>query len=298
MKRCTPIGLALLLLIISAGAQEAGEGVLLTPRFSTGEQERYRMHLTLETESTLSPLGSALTRERPLRLAFDITWRVEALSAGPEGATRLRAVIEAIHIEPANRGASGNTEESFVGKPVTYRLRRDGGVEGIEAPEEWQENGQPAAWLRTWLQESGGAATGLPSHRVAPGEQWREEREFDVPGLPRQHLTAESQYLRNEEVNGRPCAAILTRFELKGAEVREEEAPGGVPVSYDNQVEGGGTRLSCYELRTGRLLKSTQTSREHIRLEIRWGQGKSDKPLTPTVLESRTTTEFHLQVVE
>ncbi|MFQ5778092.1 MAG: hypothetical protein ACE5IP_08800, partial [Terriglobia bacterium] len=170
--------------------------------------------------------------------------------------------------------------------------------EGIEAPEEWLEDGQPAAWLRTWLKESTGAATGVPSHPVQPGEQWREEREFDVPGLPRQHLTAESQYLRNEEVNGRPCAAILTRFELKGAEVREEEAPGGVPVSYDSQVEGGGTRLSCYELRTGRLLESTQTSQEHIRVEIRWGQGKSDKPLTPTVLESRTTTESHLQVVE
>lgn len=293
------------LLLVLAMPLGAAEGILLVPRFTPGERVRYRMQLTVETESTLNPSGTTLTREEPLRLAFDITWQVEILAppaaeraAEPPGAVRLRAVIEALQLESSRVTSPSALADDFVGKAVTYRLLPDGSVDSIQAPEEWLEDGQPSAWLRAWLAQGSGVSDGLPRHPVKPGEQWRAEREFEVPGLPRQRLVSESQYLRDESRGKPPCAVILARFELSGADRREVKSPDGTPAQVDTRVEGGGSRLSCYDHRTGRLRESSQTSRESIHLEIRRRPQKPSEASPPLVLESRTVTESHLQVVD
>ncbi|MBI2956716.1 MAG: hypothetical protein HYY26_05330 [Acidobacteria bacterium] len=273
----------------------AAAGVLLVPRFAPGERVRYRMTLEVETTSNLQPLTPEAVSAAPLRLAFDITWQLEALEVEPDGAVRLRAVIEGMQFEASPGAHEVGVTRDFVGQAVSYRLRAEGQVDSIEAPEEWLEDGQPPAWLRAWLE--GGSGSGLPLKRVEPGESWRSEREFEVAGLPRQRLVAESTYLRDEHVGATPCASILTRFELSGSEKREEKAADGAPIAYESRVEGGGSRLSCYDLRNGRLLESTQSSRESVRLEIRrTGERASEVP--PLVLDSQTTTESHVRRVD
>jgi hypothetical protein len=117
------------------------------------------------------------------------------------------------------------------------------------------------------LEQGSGSPADVPGRAVSLGEVWRQERDFDVPGLPTQRLISESEYLRDEEVNGRPCASILTRFELAGDDTYvPEELAGSTEIA--RQVEGGGSRLSCYDHRTGRLLQSSQQSRENIRIVI------------------------------
>lgn len=275
----------------------AAEGVLLVPRFERGERVHYRMHLTVETKSTLNSRGRALADEKPLQLAFDITWQVEVLEVEAGGSVALRSVIEALEFESSAATPRSPVTPEFVGKAVTYRLLSDGSVADIQAPEEWLEEGQPPAWLRTWLEQ--GTGTGkLPRRPLTPGETWREEREFEVPGLPRLRLVSESEYLRDEQVGEVPCASILTRFELSGAEQRQEKMPDGTPTRIESRVEGDGRSLSCYDHRNGRVLESTQSSREHIRLEIRRPPRRPAREAPPLVLESLTVTDSHLRVVD
>lgn len=275
----------------------AAQGMYLVPRFEAGQRLRYRMQLTVETESTLNPLGQAAASGTPLRLAIDMTWQMEALEVEPSGNVWLRAHIDALSIESSVPSARPSPVEEFTGKSVGYRLLADGRVDNIKAPPEWLDEGQPPAWLRTWLEQASGARAGQPAHPVVPGDHWQAEQEFEVPGLPRQRLTSESEYLRDEEVNGRACAAILTRFELAGADSHVPESAAGPQAAIERSVEGDGSRLSCYDHRTGLLLESSQKSREHIRLEIRDHSGKAPAA-APTVLESRTSTESHLRVVD
>jgi hypothetical protein len=225
-----------------------------------------------------------------------MTWYVEALTVEPTGAVTFRADIERLTVESSAPNAQPYPVEDFAGQTVTYRLRSDGGVDNIQAPAEWLEDGEPPAWLRTWLEQGSGPSAGLPSRPLLPGERWQADQEFEVPGLPRQHLTSESEYLRDEEVGGRACASVLTRFELLGSDSHTPEGFAGATV--ERTVEGDGSRLSCYDHGTGRLLESTQKSREHIRLEIHDRPEGAGSGTPPVVLESRTQTESHLRVVD
>jgi hypothetical protein len=271
--------------------------VLLVPRFEVGQHIRYRMQLSAETESALSPLGQTAQSGATVRLGVDMTWQMEVLEVEPSGNVRLRAHIEALSIESSNPTARPSPVEDFLGKSVSYRLLADGGVDSIEAPVEWLEDGQPPAWLQTWLDQASGARAAQPAGPIQPGDRWQGKREFEVPGLPRQRLTSESEYLRDEKFDGHTCAAILTRFELAGADSHVPESAAGSQAAIERSVKGEGNRLSCYDHRTGLLLESTQKSREHIRLEIR-EQGRKGAVPAPTLLESHTRTESHLRVVD
>lgn len=286
--------LAALFLLAVPVALESAE-ITLVPKFSEGERVRYRMQLTVVTESSLSPLGRALQSDQALRLSINMTWEMEVLEVDAAGGARLRAVIENLSME-SSAGQAPAPVEDFIGRGVTYRLSTEGGVSEIEAPEEWLEEGRPPAWLQTWLEQGSGAPADVPGRAVSLGEVWRQEREFDVPGLPTQRLVSESEYLRDEEVNGRPCASILTRFELAGADTHvPEELAGSAEIA--RQVEGGGSRLSCYDHRTGRVLQSSQQSRENIRITI-LSQPRRDDDEPAALLESTTTTESQLNLIE
>lgn len=289
-----PAAAAFFLLCLAAAPHLRAEGVWLTPRLVPGEKVRYRMTLKVDTRLTLNPLARNLADDRPLRLEVDMTWQVETLAVEPDGAARLRAVIEKLTMESFGRAAPAPTED-FVGKAVTYRLRSDGRVDNVEPPDEWLQDGKPPAWLHTWLEQGSGVASRPPDRPLAPGDQWQEERDIQVPGLPSQHLLAESEYLQDEAAAGQPCASVLTRFELRGADTTEPDAAPGTAI--DRRVEGGGNRLSCYDHKTGRLRQSSEKSRENIRLEIRDSSGRGDAE-PPVVLESTTTTESQLRLVD
>ena len=279
-----------------AQTQTQAQGVLLVPRFAAGERVRYRMTLTVETYSRLEPIGTSATNADPLRVTFDIGWQLEALEAAPDGSALLRATIETLHIESSPPSPRPPATEGYVGKSIAYRATSDGRVEDIQAPPEWLEEGKPPAWLRSWL-EQGSQSTGeVPRRPIQMGESWRDERDIEVEGLPRQRLRSESTYVRDEDVNGVPCAAVVTRFELGGAESREEGNPDGTRITMDSQAAGGGSRLSCYGLANGRLLESTQTTEESYRVGIRRGTEKSGgQPVM--LLETRTKVQSHVRVV-
>jgi len=284
---------ALLLILVPAAARPAQ--LTLAPKFTAGEQVRYRMHLTVVTDSSLNPLGQGLQGDRALRLAIDMTWQVEVLEASAEGGAKLRAVIEDLSIVTSGRPAPAPVED-FIGKAATYRLSADGRVHDLDAPEAWLEEERPPAWLQAWLEQGSGMSAEAPDRPVVPGEVWRHERNFDVPGLPTQHLVSESEYQGDEDLNGRPCASILTRFELAGADTHTpEELAGSAEIT--RQVQGGGSRLSCYDHGSGRLLQSTQKSRENIRIQIT-DQPRRRQDAPAAVLESTTTIESQLNLVE
>lgn len=286
--------LATLWLLLAPSAVLSAD-LTLAPRFAADEELRYRMHLTLVTDSSLNPLGRALQSDQTLRLAIDMTWRVEVLEALAEGGARLRVIVEDLSLVTSGRPVPAPVED-FIGKAATYRLGADGHVYDLVAPETWLREGRPPAWLQAWLEQASGSAADVPDHPVSPGETWHQERSFDVQGLPTQSLVSESVYRRDEEANGRPCASILTRFELSGADTHfPEELTGSAEIV--RQVEGGGTRLSCYDHRSGRLLQSTQKSHEHIRIQImNHPRRANDDPAA--VLESTTTIESQLSLVE
>lgn len=285
-----------LAIVAQAQTQAQAPGVLLVPRFATGESVRYRMTVTVETQSRLEPIGTSATNADPLRVGYDIGWRLEALEAAPDGSASMRATIERLQIDSSPPPPKAPVASGYVSKAVAYRVTSDGRIEDVQAPPEWLEEGKPPAWLRSWLEQSSQSAGEVPRRPVQVGESWRDERDIEVAGLPRQRLRSQSTYLRNEESTGKPCAAIVTRFELGGAESREERSPDGARVTMDSRVEGSGSRLSCYDLANGRLLESTQTTEEIYRVGVRRGTEKAGaQPVM--LLETRTKIGSHLRVV-
>jgi hypothetical protein len=255
------------------------------------------MRLSVEGESSLGAPGASPLSQSVARSSYELVWALTALEAEPDGSVRLRAVIESLSFE-TTPPVEAPPSQDFTGKPVTYRLYPDGRVDEVEAPAEWLEDGQPPAWLRTWLEQNSRAEGTPPPQPVELGARWSAEREFQTPGFPLQRLKAESAYLRNEQVGSRPCALVLTRFEVFGRETREEAMPGRSAASVESRIEGGGSRLSCYDLENGRVLESTQTGREHYRLAIRSRGQQSGETGAPLVLESRGLTELYLRAVD
>jgi hypothetical protein len=269
--------------------------VLLAPRFTVGAPVRYRMTLTVETRSRLEPLGTSATNADPLRMVFDIGWVLEALEAAPDGSAALRATIESLQIDSSPPAPEPPKTEGFVGKTVSYRVTPERRIEDIQAPPEWLEDGQPPAWLRSWL-EQGSQSTGeVPRRPIQMGESWRDQRDIEVAGLPRQRLRSVSTYVGNEEVNGVPCASVLTRLEVGGSESRQERNPDGAVFTLDSRAEGGGSRLSCYDLSNGLLLESTQTTDESYRVGVRRGAQPGGQPVM--LLDTQTKIESRLRVV-
>lgn len=288
VRKLVSVGAVLLLPL----ALPAADGISLKPRFIPGDTVHYEMQLAVTTESVLKAAATGEGQGQPVKLNILMTWQVETLAVEPDGDVRFRAVIEKLEMQGGERPAAAPVED-FIGKPISYRLRSDGHIDEIVAPPEWLENRQSPAWLQTWLEQGTGLPGGLPDHPLTPGDAWRAERDIQVPGLPSQHLISDSQYVQDEEANGRPCASVTTQFELRGADTTKPEDTAGVVVA--RRVEGNGTRLSCFDLQTGRLLRSSQKSEETIHLGI---GDPTRKDETPTVVESTTTTESRLRVLE
>ena len=280
----------------AALAAGPGEGFRPVPSFSPGEAVRYRMNLTMTLESSLGPEDDPAASEQSWRRAVDLTWRIEFVTREPDGSTRLRAVIEALEIEPPEWSERVQLAD-FVGQAVSYRLSPDGRVEDVQAPAAWSEEGTSPPWLGAWLDLSPGSQPGLPARPLKPGDRWKSTRSREVPGLPRQRETAEAEYLRDEMRGEVACAAILTRFTTSGSDKQEETGPDRSRTRTERHLEGEGDRLACYDLRTGRVVESTQRSREQLRLRVH-DIPRDRRAASPLVLETRMKLESHLRVVD
>lgn len=273
------------------------QGFRPVPRFTAGETVRYRMNLSFTIESFLGPEDDPMANQQTVRRAVDITWRVELVATETDDSTRLRAAIEAFEVEPPEWRQSVRTGD-FVGQAVSYRLRPDGRIEDIQLPAAWSEAGNTPAWLGAWLDLSRGSESALPGHPLQPGDHWKSTRARQVPGLPRQLETSESEYLRDEIRGDVRCAAILTRFTTSGGDWRQEIGPGQSRTRTERQLEGEGDRLACYDLQNGRVVDSTQRSHEQLRLRVHdIPRGRAEVP-APLVLETRTQFESHLRMVD
>lgn len=272
------------------------EGLRPVPTFSPGEAVRYRMNLMIALESSLGPEDDPTASEQGWRRAVDLTWRIEFVAQEEDGSTQLRAVIEALEVEPPEWGERFRAAD-FVGQAVSYRLSPDGRVEDVQVPAAWHEQGTSLQWLGAWLDLSPGSQPGWPARPLKPGDRWKSTRAREVPGLPRQRETAEAEYLRDEVRGEIPCAAFLTRFTTSGSDTREETSPDQSRTRTDRRLEGEGDRLACYDLRNGRVVESTQRSRELLRLRIQ-EIPRERRASPPLVLETRTRLESHLRVLD
>lgn len=289
--------LSLVLCIAAALPAAPAEGFRPVPKFSPGEAVRYRMNLSILIESSLGPEADPVASERSLRGAVDLTWRVEAVSQEADGSTRLRAVIEALEVEPPE-WAGQMRPANFLGQVISYRVGPDGRVDDFQVPPSWSQDGNAPAWLGAWLDLSPGSQPGLPAHPLQPGDRWKSTRSREIPGLPRQRETSESEYLRDELRGEVPCAAILTQYTSAGSDSREETGRDGSRTRTERRLEGQGDRLACHDLATGRVLESTLRSRELLRLRVQDVSRDRREPGPPLVLITRTEVESHLRALD
>jgi len=289
--------LSLLMCLTSALSAASAGGFRPVPSFSPGEVVRYRMNLTILIESSVGPEDDPAASERSLRGAVDLTWRVEAVAQESDGSTRLRAVIEALGLEPPE-WAGQLRPADIVGQIVSYRLDPDGRVDDIQLPASWSQDGNAPSWLGAWLDLSPGGQSGLPADPLKPGDRWTSTRSRETPGLPRQQETSESEYLRDEVRGGVPCASLLTRYTTYGADAQEEVGRDGGRMRTERLLEGEGDLLVCHDLANGRVVESTLRSRELLRLRVHDISHDRRQPGPALVLETRTQRESYLRVVD
>jgi hypothetical protein len=287
---------ALLAFLAAASPAGSAEGFRPVPKFSPGEAVRYRMNVTLLVESTVGPEDDPAAGGQSSRRALDLIWRIESVSQEADGSTHLRAVIEAMSLEPQEWAELAQPED-FVGKSINYRLRPDGTVDDIQFSASSSQRADAPAWLAAWLDLGPESYPGQPDRPLKPGDRWTSTRAREIPGLPRQRETSESEYLRDEYRGAIPCAAILTRYTRSGGDSREETVVGGGRTRTERRVEGEGERLTCHELATGRAIESTSRSREVLRIRVQDISRDRSHTGTPLVLETRTELESHLRVV-
>ncbi len=260
-------------------------------RFAPGERLRYQMDLKVNSETRMAPLGEEFSDAAPTRLAFTLTWTLEALAVEPDGSVRLQATIERFAVESSRPRAALNPA-NYEGRAVSYTLRADGSVTDVEAPEEWLEEGKLSAWFQTWLTQSSSSEALPPG--AQPGDRWSAERTLTVPGLPPLRLKTESSYLQDESFRDTACAAVLTHVRLENADPDANILT--AQTILRSQVRGYGHSINCYALSNGRLLDSMQTGQEDILMEIERVQ-IGQRPVR-LLLRAHMTTESYLCITE
>jgi hypothetical protein len=271
----------------------AAPRVSLAPRFSPGQSFRYVM--VFETTTAASRSGLASDPQGPSKRV--ITWEAEiklevlpASSSAP-GALRLRTTYEKSNAElrsdtfDPEATALELQYKKLEGKVLEFTLDAGGkvtstsGLEGIASDEKSLETARASVAQLA-------AGPGAPVGGVAVGQKWSSEQAAESLPISGLIWRTASEYMRDEScpraspagapassgqapnaVAGETCAVIASHLEL----VRPKRLRDTTPEEYrKNGVRTGGTwdgsgeNISYVSLRTGQVVRMTQTDSEQM----------------------------------
>jgi hypothetical protein len=267
--------------------------VSLAPRFSPGQSFRYKM--VFETTTAASRSGLASDPQGPSKRVM--TWEAEirlevlpALSVAP-GAIRLRTTYEKSNAElhsdtfEPEATALELQYKRLEGKVLQFTLDADGkvisttGLEAVASDEKSLETARASMAQLT-------AGPGAPAGGVTVGQKWSSEQAAESLPISGLVWRTASEYMRDEPcppaspagapsasgavanaVASETCAVIASHLEL----VRPKRLRDPTPEEYrKNGVRTGGTwdgsgeNISYVSLRTGQVVRMTQTDSEQM----------------------------------
>jgi hypothetical protein len=280
----------------------------LTPNFTMGESFRYHIESrTTTTGTTTTPIVNPEAASQ-LKQVADLEVRLDVVGIQPAtnatlGAARLRATYEkatASTQTDAYDPAAASLDAQYnnlQGRFVEFTIESDGKISHITGLDEAITNPSTAAAVRAWI--NGFSPSGnLPAEGIAIGQKWEAVRPLDNTPLANLLWRSSSSYLRDEPCelpaqsalpaensaaaaapvpaplanSPEPlCAVILTSFDI----LRHGSSADATPEDYRHNGlrtsgtwTGNGQTLDTISLRTGMLLRSTQSSTQKMDFEI------------------------------
>lgn len=283
----------------------------LAPKLSPGLSLRYQ--LDAHTVTTSRSSGRVEDPQGPSKseVALAATLRLEILPTAADAPLRVRTTYE--------KSSATATSDSFdpslavlqeqyhklEGRSIEFSLDAQGhatkysGLEGL-FPDE-----KSAAAAREWFSQLASGVE-LPREGIVPGQSWSSVR-ANVAGMPLLGLTwrTESTYLRDEpcpapdssapasSAPAETCAVIQTRLSVTQRPLRDP-----TPADYrrrnmrtSGKLSSSGESLSYISLRTGWLVRVTQTSLEEMNIIITAADGGSHLRINASV---QSTTHINL----
>jgi hypothetical protein len=278
----------------------------LAPNFTMGEFFRYHIEShTTTTGTTTTPIvnpqaAAQLKQVADLEVRLDVVG-VETAAHGVPGAARLRATYEkasaATETDAYDPAAAALDAQynNLQGRSVEFTIEASGQISHLTGLDEAVSNPAAAAAMRAWINGFSPSAN-LPPEGIAIGQKWSSERPLDNTPLANLLWRTASTYLRDEACEvpgqsmsaaenlaatpvsrstaspGRRCALILTSFDILRRGSANSDA---TPEDYRHNGlrtsgtwTGSGESLDAISLKTGMLLRSTQTSTQKMDFEI------------------------------
>jgi len=245
---------------------ERAEAAPLALSFTEGQEQTYEIHQTMDGQ-----ISSALIGDQPFSMDMTqvVTWNVVTVD---EDGT---ATIE-VTVSEMSGSMNGAEIPSTPTPPVEIVIAPDGRVVSVGGFDlgalggagQTQGSGLPGMGQLTPILPDEG-------EEVAPGDSWEKDFSQELPfGSGAIEYTASSTYDRNETVNGREAAVIVTDFivpfdlsidfadviEQLGSELSGPTGPGGVDELGDASLTTTGrgtfTQTSFVDLAAEELLRS------------------------------------------
>ncbi|MFZ3218260.1 MAG: hypothetical protein WA192_19590 [Candidatus Acidiferrales bacterium] len=266
-----------------------------------GQSFRYHIESrTTTTGITTTPIvnpeaASQLKQVADLQLRLDVLGVQPGANGAPQ-AYRLRATYEkatASTETDAYDPAATSLDDQYnrlQGRYVEFTIEPGGKISHVTGLDDVLSNPSAANTMRNWLDGFSPSAN-LPRDGIAIGQKWDDERPLDHTPLANLLWRTQSTYLRDEpcelpDASAPPaqksaansaaaqplCAVLLTRFEIlrhgsAGSDATPEDyRHNGLRTS--GTWTGQGQSLDDVSLRTGMLVRSTQTSSQQMDFEI------------------------------
>jgi hypothetical protein len=287
----------------------------LLPKLVPGLSLRYQ--LDAHTVTTSRSSGRIEDPQGPSKseVALAATLRLEILPTAAGAPLRVRTTYE--------KSAAIATSDSFdpslavlqeryrklEGRSIEFSLDAQGHATNYSGLEGLFPDEKSAAAAREWFSQLASGVE-LPREGIVPGQSWSSVR-TNVTGMPLLGLTwrTESTYLRDEPcpvpeasapaptaapgAAGENCAIIQTRLSVTQRPLRDP-----TPADYrrrnmrtSGKLSSSGESLSYISLRTGWLVRVTQTSMEELNVVITATDGGSHLRINASV---QSTTHINL----
>ena len=232
-RRTGPIAIAIgVVVALVAGAtvlaltqRGSAEAQPLALSFTEGQEQTYEIHQTMDGQ-----ISSALIGDQPFSMDMTqvVSWNV--VTVDEEGT----ATIE-VTVSEMSGSMNGAAIPSTPIPPVEIVIAPDGRVSAggfdlgaLGGAGQTQGSGLPGMGQLTPILPDEG-------EEVAPGDSWEKDFSQELPfGSGAIEYTASSTYDRNETVNGREAAVIVTDFTV----------PLDLSIDFADVIEGVGSELS------------------------------------------------------
>jgi hypothetical protein len=263
------------ILLLSAGAAERTEKILLLPRLQNGQTLRYESHARLnrhvETKSNVA------TMLRPGELRRDLSTGLR-LSVQEFRFVDNRPMLAAeTELRPLEEGATENPANKL--PRVNFTISSDGGVTRADGLDDLDPE-QRLTW-QFWVAQFAFGWT-LPASGVKPGEK-RKSEEVEKTPTPIANLVweRETTYVQNDKCPILPseqCAVFLVAATLKQKSNPKDTTPEDYrlhELKTSGTARGTNETLAYISLETGLLVRATEDLQQSMEVTIAKADGSN-----------------------